>query len=160
MSRPHSLRLIHSLDEIRKELTDTVSPISNEELGWAPREGMKSYRALLQEIGTMEKLCIHWLRTGDMLEWNMPACVPAETTQAALSQIESIRAESKAWLESATEEQLEDLVEVPGPWKQYWGEKIEPEEGFRWIVMHEYYHLGQIISYRWIQGHDPYKPSA
>ena len=26
----------------------------------------------------------------------------------------------------------------------------------REIARHEYYHLGQMITYRWIQGHNPY----
>jgi hypothetical protein len=36
------------------------------------------------------------------------------------------------------------------------GAELEPEEALRWIAMHEYYHLGQIITYRWSQGFSPF----
>ena len=157
MGTSHAARLQKSLAEVRKELVDTVKDISDEEFGWAPREGMKSYRALLQEIGTMEKLCDSWLTTGNILPWDMPAYVNGDSAGTALADLESIRSGSSAILAKATEEQLQTPVGVPEDWQQYWGAEIEPEEAVRWIVLHEYYHLGQIISYRWIQGHDPYK---
>ena len=155
MGRPHSVRLLANLADIRKELTETVAPVADSELGWAPGTGMKSYRDILQEIGTMEKLCAHWLSTGDLLDWNMAGYVPGATTAAALSELAGIREETTRYLESVSEEKLETPVPVPAMWQQYMGTEIEPEEVVRWIAQHEYYHLGQLISYRWIQGHDP-----
>ena len=154
--RPHTQRLLHNLDDIRKEFTETVSPIEDDELDWAPADGMKSYRALLQEIGAMEKLCTHWLANGGLLEWDMSAYAPSATTQSALRELGTIRDETRAYLQNASEEKLETLIDVPADWQQYMGPQIEPEEVVRWIGQHEYYHLGQIISYRWAQGHSPY----
>jgi hypothetical protein len=51
-------------------------------------------------------------------------------------------------------------VPVPKEWEVYWGSAIEPEEVARWIARHEYYHLGQIISYRWILGDNPLQRDA
>jgi hypothetical protein len=59
--RPHAQRLEKDLGEIRNELATEVGQLKPEELGWAPQPGMKTYRALLQEIGTMEQLCARWL---------------------------------------------------------------------------------------------------
>lgn len=157
MGTPHAARLQKGLAEVRKELIETVKDITDEEFGWAPREGMKTYRALLQEIGTMEKLTNSWLTTGQILAWDMPAYVSGDSVQAALADLDSIRFATNSYLESATEDKLQTPIAVPQDWQQYWGPEMEPEEAFRWIVMHEYYHLGQIVSYRWIQGHDPYK---
>lgn len=156
MSRPHSARLLEGLNNVRKELIDTVKDVSDEELSWAPAEGMKSYLALLQEIGTMEKLSINWLNGGAMLPWEMSAYVTATTTAGALKDLESIRAETLAYLEAATEEKLETPIPVPAEWQQYMGAELEPEEALRWVTMHEYYHLGQMIIYRWQTGHNPY----
>ena len=157
MGTPHSERLQKSLAEVRKELIETVKDIRDDELDWAPREGMKNYRALLQEIGTMEKLCESWLKTGEILPWDMAIYVTGDSLQEAVNDLEMIRSLTIAYLKSASEEKLQTPVAVPEDWQQYWGKEIEPEEAFRWVVMHEYYHLGQIISYRWIQGYDPYK---
>ena len=154
--RPHNARLLRNLDDVRKEFVETVSSIKDEEMDYAPAQGMKSYRALFQEIGTMEKLCTSWLAEENFLEWDMSAYAPSKTLQSGLSELDSIRAETKAYLDSASEEKLETAIDVPGPWQQYMGTQVEPEEVVRWIAQHEYYHLGQIISYRWIQGHDPY----
>src|SRR5438105_4118023 len=107
METPHAARLQKSLAEVRKELIDTVKDISDEEFGWAPREGMKSYRALLQEIGCMEKLCESWLRTGEILPWDMPAYVNGDSLQKAINDLELIRSLTNDYLVSATEDQLQ-----------------------------------------------------
>src|SRR5437868_2656832 len=128
MSRPHNQRLLDNLRDIRKELTQVVSPIPDSELEWAPKEGMKSYRALLQEIGTMEKLCTAFLATGELLDWDMPAHVPAASLSSALQELTAIREETNRYLESISEEKLETSIPVPGPWQQYLGPQVEPEE--------------------------------
>ena len=155
MTRPHSTRIQANLDDIRRELVNNVSPIPDSDLGWAPAAGMKSYRDILQEIGVMEKLCAHWIATGDLLDWNPPAFIPAETCANALAELEAIRTETSKYLTNVTEETLQTQIPVPPSWQQYMGKEIEPEEVVRWIAQHEYYHLGQIISYRWSQGHSP-----
>ena len=50
---------------------------------------------------------------------------------------------------------LLDLARLEGG-----GDTIEPEELVRWVCRHEYYHLGQIIIYRWMQGDNPYARGA
>jgi hypothetical protein len=59
-------------------------------------------------------------------------------------------AETLGYLNACSEEQ----------WQVYWSDAIEPEETVRWITRHEDYHLGQIISYRWLLGDDPYQREA
>jgi uncharacterized damage-inducible protein DinB len=157
MPRPHSERILKTLAEVRTELIETAQNIPDPELDWAPAEGMKPYRELLQEIGTMEKLTIAWLAEGRELPWDMGAYVSTDSIAAVLRDLEVVRTETKAYLETASEEKMQTPIAVPAEWQQYWGLQLEPEEALRWVTMHEYYHLGQIISYRWIQGHNPYK---
>jgi uncharacterized damage-inducible protein DinB len=157
MSRPHAVRLLVTMDHVRRELIETVQDVAPEELGWAPVEGMKPIREILQEIGTMEKLTVHWLVTGAEIPWDMSAYVSSDSVQAAIDDLQTIRAETRAYLEAANEEKLETPIDVLPEWQQYFGKELEPEEAVRWVIMHEYYHLGQLISYRWAQGHNPYK---
>ena len=67
--RPHRDRLLHELQVIRSELAQEVQRFQPEEIDWAPRPGMKSCRALLKEIGTMEKVCVHFLSHQEELDW-------------------------------------------------------------------------------------------
>ncbi len=156
MGRPLAQRLLLNLADIRKELIETVRQVPDADLEWAPAEGMKSYRAQLQEIGTMEKLCMGFIDSGELLPWEMSAYAPSATVEAGLAELEAIRSQTIAYLESASEDKLQTPVASPDDWKQYFGDTIEPEEVIRWIAMHEYYHMGQIIAYRWSQGHSPY----
>ena len=156
MGRPHSERLLRSLKDVRAELVETLTAIPDDQALWTPADGMKSYLALLQEIGTMEKLTIAWLAEGKELPWDMAAYVSGDNLASALRDLEVILTETKAYLETASEDKLETPIPVPAEWQQYMGAELEPEEALRWVAMHEYYHLGQIITYRWSQGHSPY----
>ena len=49
--------MLKELRVIRRELSEEVQRLSREEFDWAPRPDMKSFKALLLEIGTMEKFC-------------------------------------------------------------------------------------------------------
>jgi len=158
---PHRDRLLWDLNTIRKELEEEAGRITPEELDWAPAEGMKTLRELLAEIGTMEALTVSWLadrKQADWQEtWNGILC-PGEGREAVMARLAQIRQRTLAYLEAATEELLETPEPLPPSWVQYFpSPELEPEELVRWIGKHEYYHLGQIITCRWIRGDNPYK---
>ena len=158
MGRPHKDRLIYDFGEIRTELTAEVAKLKPEEFNWAPRPDMKSFKALLQEIGSMEKLSINWVAKQEMLDWETAVAWSGDTAEAIMNDLEAVRAETLAYLEGCTEEKLQTPIPVPDAWRQYIPfEAIEPEELVRWPARHEYYHLGQIITYRWTLGDNPYK---
>jgi hypothetical protein len=160
VGRPHSQRLLSELKETRAELIGEIQRIKPEEWDWAPGPEMKSYRALLLEIGAMERICVHWIIHREMLSWeNSQKAIAWEGSdpKAAVEALARVRSDTVQYLERCTEEQLQTPVPVPEEWRQYWGESIEPEEAFRWVSRHEYYHLGQIIIYHWIRGDNPYK---
>ena len=69
LGRPHRDRLLEELNSIRAELILEVSRLKPEEFDWAPVAGMKTYRQLLLEIGTMEKLCTALISTGASLPY-------------------------------------------------------------------------------------------
>lgn len=160
--RPHAERLLGDLNEIREELAGEVQRIRPDEWDWAPGPDMKSFRTLLEEIAAMEKICVRWLIDRAVLGWEEAQNAVKWTgvgPQAALDALGRVREATLGYLHAASEEQLQTPLPTPGEWRQYWGAAIEPEEVLRWVARHEYYHLGQIITYRWIRGDNPYKRS-
>lgn len=160
--RPHKDRLLQELNVIRTELAGEIRRIKPEELDWSPRPDleMKSFRALLQEIGAMERICMGWLIRREMLDWKeCEAAVGSDESdpRQLLEGLGRIREATVGYLNACTEEALQAPVAAPKEWEVYWGAAIEPEEAVRWVARHEYYHLGQIITYRWILGDNPYK---
>jgi uncharacterized damage-inducible protein DinB len=161
--RPHRDRLLYELKEIRTELSQELQRMQPEEVDWAPRPGMKSCRALLEEIGTMEKVCVHWLSHQEELDWKETSeAIAWQGNEAApaLRSLEQVRVGTLRYLDDCSEERLQTPVSLPAEWHQYFnGPTVEPEELLRWVARHEYYHLGQLITYRWILGDNPYKRS-
>jgi uncharacterized damage-inducible protein DinB len=162
--RPHRDRLLKELNVIRAELAEEVQRIKPEELDWAPRPDMKSSKALLLEIGWMETFYTSWLLRQMVVDWDPTADSPVDTPDAVLEALRRVREETLCYLSACSEEQLETPVPLPdvcpaGEGPEYWEPPVEPAEVIRWISRHEYYHLGQIISYRWILGDNPYRRS-
>ncbi len=154
--RPVKDRLVKCLKGVRDEVTALSNKIGRDEFNWAPRPDMKSFRELLREMATMERICIAWVSTGQELVWESAVAWSGEDLESTLRDLERVRKQTTTYLASCTEEQLEQPM--PALWGSFLGrEMLEPEEMVRWVAMHEYYHLGQMVSYRWILGHNPYR---
>jgi uncharacterized damage-inducible protein DinB len=155
--RSHKDRLIHDLTDIRKELISEVNRFKTEEFDWAPRPGMKSCKAILDEIARMEKVCGSYAATQSRPEWDKAVIFTGTDLAAYLTALEQVRAETLTYLSACTEEKLQTPIPMPEAWQTYFGKTSEPEEMLRWITRHEYYHIGQLITYRWLLGDNPYK---
>lgn len=161
--RPHRERLIQDLNGIRTELAAEIQRLKPDEFDWAPRPDMKSFRALLHEIGTMEKVCVGWLIHQAVLDWKDAESslgLDRDEPGTAIEALGRVREETQSYLNSCSEETLQTPVLLPEEWHVYWGPTLEPEEMIRWVARHEYYHLGQFITYRWTLGDNPYKREA
>lgn len=159
--RPHSARLLFDLAEIREELNQEVGSIADDELDWTPAPGMKSYRSLLAEIGCVESENLSLIQTG-VADYKSTEAILRDSslsTARLLEELGELRKQTISYLEQVSEEALQVQLNLPEDWYQFFGgaTMVEPEELIRWITRHEYYHLGQIITMRWIQGHNPYK---
>jgi|GEM_PF-2017606 len=158
--RPHKDRILSDLNDIRKELIDTVNQLSPDELDREFPHGIKNYRAILQEIGAMEAITVGVLK-GESDDWEAAvakAGCKGPDAASVVADLSKLREETVAYLEAATEDQMETPFDLPQSWHGYFNAPhVEPEELFRWIVRHEYYHLGQMITMRWMDGHNPYK---
>ena len=157
MARPLRDRLKFDLTRNRSELLKAVTGI--EDLSYAPAEGMKSYWHQLVEIGAMEAESTALLTTGKVPEWKeLYGSVKGKTLGELLESLAAIRGELFDCLDSFSDSELDEPIQVPSEWEMFMGDtSLERQELFRWLARHEYYHLGQIVAFRWIKGFDPYK---
>lgn len=150
-------RLTKDLKSVRDELFKEAEALKPEEFNWEPRPGMKSAQALLKEIGTMEKVCVHQLKTGKIVPWETAVSWSGADVKTTLGDLEAVRRDTLSYLSSLTDADLDRSHKLPKEWEQYWGRTVAPEEMIRWVTRHEYYHLGQLITYRWLLGYNPYQ---
>lgn len=157
--RAHRTRLEEELRAVRDELLVSAHRIPSDRFDWAPQAGMKSFREQLREVGTMEKIVVEFIKSGKETEWGEAVQWTGHDLDSTLSELKSIRAATLALLWSTPEDKLQEPVhalwgKVPS------GPHAEREGLFRWIARHEYYHIGQIVTYLWILGDNPYRRSA
>lgn len=159
MPRTIRERLQFEMNRMRRELLTEIEGIGLDGLDFKPEPSMKSYAKIIYEIGWMEAETAAMILRGEIQDENVSmARIRQAPPSALLEDLAEVRAELMAWLDQASEEELESTVSLPDGWEKFYGTtQIERSELFRWLARHEYYHIGQIISYRWIQGHNPYE---
>jgi len=141
------------LDEVRERLSD-------DDLPRAPREGMRTVRAQLAEIAGTERQLMAWLRNREHVSFEITNDF-GERGRSFAGMKEVLyeeRANTLGYMDSLSEVKLE----TPAPMPQWWFESlkqppIQPSEVFRSLAQHEWYHVGQLVSYLWSRGDDPYK---
>ena len=148
------------LDHVRRWLDSVVKRLTPEMMEWAPVDGMRTIAAQLVEIVSIEMCTLIWLKEGRL---------PAESEEGELigdqHSLENLRQKlimarqaTLDYLDSLSDEELSD--ELPSG-KQWYGTMWLPvmarAEHFLNIAEHEFYHTGQLISYLWARGDDPYK---
>ncbi len=71
--------------------------------------------------------------------------------------MDEIRQTTLSYLDSMSEAELEAPMACPqGWWEALRLTECPRSEVFRNIASHEWYHTGQLVIYRWMQGDDPY----
>jgi len=149
-------RIVEMLEHIRSELLKTLDGTTPEEFLWEPRPGMKSAKALLREIGTMEKMHTLFLVEGTEGNWEDVVPWRGDGLDDTIADLKAVRAETLDFLKYCSTEDFEASRAIPEPWQQWWGPEATPEAMLNWIMMHEYYHLGQLVYNRWLLGNSPY----
>ena len=75
-----------------------------------------------------------------------------------VTMLTSVREGTLEALASLSDAQLEESIAFTRPWFGTAGLPAAPRaEIFRSIACHEWYHVGQLVSYLWTRGDDPYK---
>lgn len=156
-TRRHLLRA--RFDTVRRDLEEVLGRMQPDWMDWAPTEGMRTLGGQLFEIAVTEHQLITLLRDDVWVDeeeyraslgrWN-----DFDVLRSALAEI---RGNTLGYLDSLSEEQLAEEVEFGGGWFGSLGlEKIPRAEAFVNVADHEWYHVGQITSYLWARGIDPY----
>ncbi len=159
MASPRQTLLKNRLAFVREELDEAVGHITPDMLGWAPAEGMRTVGGQLVEIIGTEMQLLERMRTGRLItdpeaRELIGDCDSLEVLKGALV---SFREETLRYLESFSEDQLAEEVPCQGRSLRCLGLDAVPRaELFISIASHEWYHVGQLISYLWARGDNPY----
>jgi uncharacterized damage-inducible protein DinB len=153
-------RLKARLRLVREDLHEVMGRLQDADLAFAPAEGMRTIGGQLAEIAGTERQIMAWLRDGERIPFQEANDFGAQgSSLAGMSRaLEEVRSATLAYLDSLSDEELKMPVKMPKGWFESLGaEAVPPSEVFRSIAQHEWYHVGQLVSYQWFRGDDPYK---
>ena len=156
---PESYLIRASLKSTRAELEEVFPHLSDDMLDWAPAPGMRTIQGQLVEIIGTELSIVERLMGGSKRAYTD---IEADLTEmkellGILEKLSSVREVTLGFLASLSEEQLNSEADVSQGSKDYMElESVPTREMFRYIVRHEAYHTGQLVSYLWARGNDPY----
>jgi len=158
----HSLHdlVLGRLATVRKDLDAVLARLDDGMLDWAPREGMRTVRGQLVEIGATEIQDQHLLRGHTHVEYPEAEAQlgDASTVEALRQGLKKVRHGTVVMIEAWSEDDLAEEIAVPHGWFESLGlHEVPRAEIFRSIALHEWYHTGQLVSYLWARGDDPYK---
>ncbi|RYD49127.1 MAG: DinB family protein [Verrucomicrobiaceae bacterium] len=151
--------IVARLNTVRKDLNDVLGRLNDKMLPWAPREGMRSTGDQLVEIFGTELQCVAKLKGEPELSWATIDTTVAEPDSLVYlrSRLEESRAATLVYIESLTEAQIKAPAIIPPDWFESMGlPQVPVGEVLRWIAQHEWYHTGQLVSYLWFRGDNPY----
>ena len=147
-------------DIVREDLDEVTARLSDDMLAWAPAPGMRTIKGQLEEIAGTEVQAITWMRDRAQIPYEeaMAFGDKTETLDGLRSVLRTVRTSTLEYLDSLSEQDLA----TPAPFPERWFESLRlpsvpPSEAFRSIAQHEWYHVGQLVSYLWARGDDPYK---
>jgi uncharacterized damage-inducible protein DinB len=147
------------LSTVRRDLDPIVNRLTPDLLGWAPAAGMRTIAGQLVEIAATEMQLIARLKEGRQIsdaaaKEMLGDCNSLDNLQRALF---DVRHQTLAYLDSLSEVELAEEVSFDGGW---FGSLMLPTvpraEIFVNIAGHEWYHVGQLTSYMWARGDNPY----
>ena len=161
MAEQYSTRdlVIARLASARAGLNEAIARLDERFLDWAPAEGMRTIRGQLLEIVGTEIQFLARLRDGTSLTWELAEAQIHDRTLAGLTaELEARRDETLAYIASEPDEWLAGPAGFPTSWHETLGLTDAPvAEVLRGLAQHEAYHTGQLVSYLWARGDDPYQ---
>ena len=148
------------LAHVRRWLDSAMTRITPELIEWAPAEGMRTIGGQLVEIISVELHLVPRLREGRQL--SNPEVDATIGDQHSLENLvrtlSDTRRSTLVYLDSLSDDELADQIPSGEAWfGTLWLPTMPRAEHFLNIAEHEFYHVGQLISYLWSRGDDPYK---
>lgn len=144
---------------VRRWLDSVLRRLTPELMEWAPAEGMRTVAGQLAEIVEVEVPLVPRLKEGlQPSDPEIAAIVGEHTLENLKRALVDVRNRTLEYLDSLTVEELAEEVPSGEAWfGTLWLPVMPRAEHFRNIAEHEFYHVGQLISYLWSRGDDPYK---
>ena len=127
-------------------------------LPWAQAEGMRTVAGQLVEILWVEAQLVPALKDGKLLTDDELSAIANEESDLdqLLDALKSVREQTLQYLNSLDEAELIADVTLPQWYGAYWPKSGPRAEHFRNVAEHEFYHVGQLMSYLWARGDNPY----
>jgi len=149
-----------NLASVRAQLAETFPHITDVLLFYAPTPKMHhTIHRILMDIITTEQVFIDRLKgiprkTDEELDQPLEKI---KTVEGMINALDETRKQTLDYIDSLTEQQLTAPFKV----SQSLAEELQLTdppaiELLRYVVRHEAYHTGQIFSYIWASGDDPY----
>lgn len=147
------------LNHVRGWLDSTLDHVPADIVDWAPREGMRTIGGQLVEIAWIEIPLVARLKGGGHPgEAAVEAMIGDQHSLENLRRVlTDVRRETLAYLDSITDEELwQEIPTVDAFYGTLWLPSMPRAEHIINVAEHEFYHVGQLISYLWARGDDPY----
>lgn len=145
---------------VRRDLDPILGLLDQEMMDWAPADGMRTIGGQLVEIVATEIQLVARLKDGRSLSDEEVArtilgdCSSLENLKNALAEH---RRRTLDYLDSLIDTDLADEVPFDGGWfASLMLPTVPRAEVFLNIADHEWYHVGQLTSYLWARGKNPY----
>ena len=144
----------------RADLVQVLGRLSDDLLDWAPAKGMRTVGGQLAEILATEEYLVSRLR-GETLQPYTDRYRELATLgsmDAYRQRFRETREDTLCYLASLGEADLAEPVALPPEIFESLHLPVVPRgEVFRSMVQHEWYHVGQLTSYLWMRGDNPYE---
>lgn len=135
---------------VRQDLDEALNGFTDSDLTWSPGAGMRTVAGQILEIADKDREAVIWMKTGVWPDGE-PASFDPETItlDQARTALATIRLTTLAYIDSMTEAELEMPVQCPEAWWEALRLTECPRsEVLRNIAAHEWYHTGQLYTYR------------
>lgn len=147
------------LEYVRADLLEVLERLKDEDLDWAPREGMRTIGGQLKEILATEQQDLAILKKEGTEGFKaLEKAAHSSTVEEYRAKLELTRKEMIEFIDQLSDEELAQPGDFPADWFETMGLENAPiSEAIRSVAQHEWYHTAQLVSYLWMRGDDPYQ---
>ena len=125
-------------DVVRRGLVRALDSLTDEQLGFVPREGLWSLGMVARHIAGAEEGWFRYVVTRERDGWPEYAAEEYPTVESIKELLADVRARTVAYLEEVDVADVDRVIETP------WGETISIREVAWHVLEHEIHHRGEI----------------